>query len=129
MQTRKFMLEVDFQTLNEWLYKHGHPMVETYELPLNGFVMEDEGESICMAFIRMVEGGMALAESLVTDPDAPLIKRIKAIDKMTEHVFETAKSRGIKHLIATTESTGVASRLTNRHGFNKSNQLLLVKKI
>ena len=129
MQSRKFLPEVDFQTLNQWLHAHNHQMVEYTELPVSGYVVEDWGIPVAMAFLRMVEGDSAIAESLVTDPSAPLCKRVKAIDQIIEKLCQVAKDRGIKHLIATTVSTGVLTRISKRHGFVKSEQILLVKKL
>lgn len=127
MQIRKFMPEIDFQLLNEWLDYHKHPMIELAELPMTGFVVEDQSEPISMAFLRMVEGDIAIAESLVTDFNAPLCKRTKAIDEVIEKLFQVAKDRGIKHLVATTDSSGVVARISKRHGFNVSKQTLLIK--
>ena len=129
MQIRKFMRELDFQKLNEWLHAHGHAYVQEAELPMTGFVVEDEGAEIAMAFLRMVEGNMAIAESLVTDPAAPLCKRVRAIDQVIEKLFETAISRDIKYLMATTFRSGVVSRITKRHGFQVSDQTMLIKKL
>ena len=129
MQTRKFMLEIDFHVMNEWLDKHGHPMVNADELPVSGFAVEDHGAPVCFAFLRMVEGPIAIAESLVTDPDVPLLTAVRAIDTMTEHVFKVAIDRNIKYLFSTTSSTGVSSHLLKRHGYIKSQQQLLIKKL
>lgn len=115
--------------MNEWLIKHNHACVPADELPTSGFVVEDQGEQICMAFMRMVEGSVAIAESLVTDPNAPLCKRVKAVDQIIDKLVETAKARDIKYLLATTVSPGVMKRISRRHNFNKSDQVLYVKKL
>lgn len=121
------MRTLDFSLINEWLRGHEHAEIEEKELPVTGFVVEDEGYPICIGFLRMVEGDVAIAESLVTDPEASLVKRVKAIDTIVEKLISVARDREIKYLMTTTVSTGVISRISKNHGFERSEQVLLIK--
>lgn len=129
MHVRKFNFDSDFKLLNKWLVRHGHAQAKEDEIPLIGFVVEYQYAEIVMLFLRNCAGNMAIAESLVSDPDAPLCRRVKAIDLGIETLCEVAKNQGIKYLLATTESTGVLARISKRHGFIVSPQTLLVKSL
>ena len=133
MHIRYFEPE-DFDILNYWLEKHGHPPATKDELPKLGYVAyyRDEAGSMVMAaiaFIRLAEGNFAIADSLTLNPELKSLKsKARAFDAVTAKLIEVASALKIKHLLAYTEKEGVVKR-SSKHGFKKIHHKLLVKSI
>lgn len=86
------------------------------EMPALGWVASDLESPVAMAFLRRVEGGYAILDGLVTDPEAPGSLRSKAIDLVVKKVLDTAKELGIKAVTATSVDANTLVR-SNKHGF------------
>jgi hypothetical protein len=131
MKIRSFQQE-DFEILNKWLELHQHSQVSWDELPKLGYVAEykdDDGRTVmaAIAFIRLVEGNYAMADSLTINPAIKSLKtKARAFDAVTSKLIEVAKALRIKNLIAYTSKEGVVKR-SSKHGFCLVNQKLLIK--
>lgn len=126
MQIRPYTQD-DFQTLNRMLKGHNCMPVTDDELPRLGYIAHRNGLPVAIAFIRFAEGNIALAESLVTDPRASPALASDAIDLVIEKLSQVAKDLKIKYLIAWTLKKSIAKRISKKHGFNQTEQIMLVK--
>ena len=88
-------------------------------------VVLERGELIAVAFLRMVEGGYAHFDGLVTNPDAPSDLRHSAIDLLSAQTIELAKELKLKGLIAHSTDENTLTR-SAKHGFIKSDAVLVV---
>lgn len=129
MQIVPFNEQDHFNLLNEWLILHEHAPTTIEFLPKLGYVVTIDEKPIAMAFLRLIEGGMAYAESLVTSKDFSVFTRVKAIDLVVDKLVEVAKFNDFKYLITTTYRPGVVARITKRHGFIQSDAILAIKPI
>jgi hypothetical protein len=129
MKIRSFE-QGDFEILNKWLEVHQHSQVSWEELPKLGYVAEYKDNSTVMAaiaFLRLVEGNYAIADSLTLNPFEKSLKtKAKAFDAVTDKLIQVAKALRIKNLIAITSKEGVVKR-SSKHGFQFVNRKLLIR--
>jgi hypothetical protein len=123
----RYYLSSDLGTLNFWLGKHNHPMVLEDDLPFLGYVVEQDNTPLAMAFLRQVEGNkIALAESLVTNPDISPRLATKATKRVIEELVSCAKDLNVKCLVAMTNKRSVAKYILKHHKFSVIQDATLV---
>lgn len=99
-----------------WLSARGLRVQPVDEFPEVGFISYYRGEAVACAFIRRVEGGFAMLDGLVTNPDFPSDIRHNALDWLVEHLIKQAKSMKLNSLIATSQDKNTLLRAM-KHGF------------
>ncbi len=104
--------------ITSWLAHRNLRTEAAHELPEVGYVAMDKGRPIVAGFIRRVEGGWGMLDSLVTDPLAPAEIRDKAIDILVCRLFKEAKYLKIKQFLAFSRDDNTLVR-SLKHGFKK----------
>jgi hypothetical protein len=117
----------DFNQLNDWLVGHGHDEIFRNELPALGYVACRNGQPVAMAFLRLAEGNVAMAESMVSNPQASTLLAADAVHMVIEKISQVAKDLNIKQLIAWTVKPSVARHISKHHGYKQTKQITLVK--
>lgn len=84
--------------------------IATDNVPEIGFVAEYNNYPVCMGFLRMVEGGYAQIDSLVTNPSFNSDIRHNGIVNVAERLITTAKSLGLSGIISYTADLNIIVR-------------------
>jgi hypothetical protein len=98
MQVKLFNIELHFNILNDWLIKHKLSKEDLSNIPQLGYICYEKEIPIAIGFLRMIEGGYAQIDSLVTDPEISSNLRNEAIDLVIKQLIDIAidlKLKGI----------------------------------
>lgn len=79
-------------------------------LPEIGFVAYEGAIPVAMGFLRQIEGGYALIDTLVTNRDLSSELRHVGISKLVDKLIETAKDQGFKGVMALSNDDGILKR-------------------
>lgn len=123
----KYFEYEDLSFLNDWLREREHKTFEYYELPAVGFIVSEGDLRIATCFLRRCEGGYGIVDGLASNPEAESWMRDQALDLVVQMVCEEAKQRGITRLVAWTIDSSTLERGSTRHGFLKSQNILLFR--
>ena len=116
MEAHPFNSRIFYPVLCKWLKERGHPIPKLSEVPAIGWIALNDHHLVAMAFLRRMEGGHALMDGLVTNPEALPNHRHEGLKLAVNKVIQTAKELGIQQIIAfTTEESVVKRSIT--HGF------------
>lgn len=103
--------------LRQWLDARGMTATSLDDLPEVGFIaISAEGAEIGAGFLRKIEGGYAMIDSLVTNPSASPEDRHAAMDKIMQKLIDTARKRNIRYLLGSTVDENTRLR-AERLGF------------
>lgn len=117
----------DINEINSWLNKRDLPSLIDNEIPSLGYIVKNNEQSLSAAFIRVVEGGYAQYDGLVTNPEAKAEDRNSANNLLTAYLIKEAREFGFKALLAYSEDDNTITRARN-HGFKiLKSQTLMVK--
>lgn len=86
------------------------------ELPQFGLIAFIEGEPVAAGFLRQVEGGFAMLDGLISNPNKSSEERHEAIDGVVHGLTAMAQRTGLTKLIAFSEDEGTLKR-SLEHGF------------
>jgi hypothetical protein len=112
--TARLFIDSDKAELKEWMKARDMNVDASLEsLPALGIIYP----GVAAGFLRLCEGGYALMDGYITNPEASSEDRDTALDAITAALIVTADKRGIKNLIAITKHWTIASR-AERHGFS-----------
>lgn len=103
-------------TLRQWLFQRKMRSALADELPKLAYIAILGQEAIAISSLRMIEGGFALIDSLITNPLSKPELRHKAIDLIVEQLIRKAKDLKLKRVIAHTKDQGILER-SQKHGF------------
>lgn len=112
----RYTNDVCYDIVCYWLAKRNVYVPTEDEMPRIGYMAHVDGNPIAAGFLRYVEGGFALLDGLVTNPDSPGEFRNIAIDAVVSRLLKKAKSAGILKVTAYTKDAGTLLRSVN-HGF------------
>lgn len=110
------------QDLSQWLQARGMDCDDT---PAIGFVAYTRHSPAAMAFLRKVEGGYAILDGFVSNPECSPSERNDALDRVTQALTDEADRLGIKMLMAWSKDVNTLTRSLN-HGFTALNDLTLI---
>lgn len=96
--------------IRDWLIARGLDGELSNEPAEIGFVVFNENEPICAAFLRLIEGKYALLDGLISNPNAESQLRNDGINLVVEKIISIAKHLGIKQIIAFSIDKGTLSR-------------------
>lgn len=102
--------------VNGWLSARSLELPREY--PAIGFIAYEGTYPIAAGFLRLVEGGTAILDSLVTNPAQSSELRSKSIDLVVENLIKKGKELGLSGIIAYTIEPNVLRRST-KHGFQE----------
>lgn len=112
------------EALAQWLNARGMD-TESEDLPAIGFVAYTRHSPCAMAFLRKVEGGYAILDGFVSNPECSPSERNDALDRVTEALTDEADRLGIKMLLAWSKDRNTLLRSYN-HGFSPMKDLTLI---
>jgi hypothetical protein len=114
---------LDLDEMNRWYDLRGEPGVKIEMLPRLGFL----APGIAAGFLYQTDSALALVEGLVSNPEALLCKRAKALHLILGALTDAAKDFGFKLVIGSSKKTGPVA-LTLRQGFRKIGSFEMVVK-
>lgn len=115
-----------FTLINSWLADRGIASISAQELPKDGLMIYGREGYLAGGFLRQCEGGIALMDSYITNPNAPAELRNEALEKMTGELLRVAKNKGYTKVIAYSADSHTIERAV-AHGFAIIDQALLGK--
>lgn len=119
MKLRKFDLMNDYEMICKWWKDH-----DWTEVPLDhlgtGYVVESKGKPICAGFLYHTGTAFAVFEFIVADKEAEFEERQAALDVLISGVKLLAAQAGVKSLFSSMKHQGLIDKLTNEHGFLKT---------
>lgn len=111
----------DLLDINLWREQRSlHPIVKE-DLPSFGLIIDD----VAAMFLRQCEGGIAMIDSVVSNPHASGDKRNEALDILFQEMIAAAKVFGMKALIGFSENYAFIDRST-KFGFKESGHKLMI---
>ncbi len=81
-----------------------------FDVPALGFVAFDSATPIAAGFLRMVEGGFAQIDSLVSNASLSSSMRNEGVALVVDHLIEAAKGLKLKGIYAHTTDEGIVRR-------------------
>ena len=125
MKTREFD-PLDLYYINIWLGQRDRPPISGAELPNAGWtVIDDDERPVGMVLLRMVEGDLAIIDSLINDPSKSSHRRHQINDRLFLQCIKIAKEFKFKGLLGMSLDDGTLKRAYN-HGFIASPQTFAV---
>ena len=114
---------LDLDEMNRWYTLRQEPSVRVEMLPRLGFI----APGVAAGFLYQTDSALALVEGLVSNPEALLCRRVKALSMILAALTEAAKDFGFKLVVGSSKRTGPVS-LTLRQGFRKIGSYEMVVK-
>lgn len=115
---RRFNPDEDSKHIASWLRDRGMSAEMSTNLPELGLIVYKTGCPVVAGFLRKIEGGYAMLDSLITNPVVLPEIRDKMIDYLVKELISLAKSEGIKAITAASLDENTLLR-SIRHGFVK----------
>ena len=116
MKTREYS-EDDLYYINLWLSQRERAPVGRDELPRAGWTVVNElDRPVGCVFLRIVEGDLAIIDSLINDPAQNCHSRHQINDRLFLQCFKVAKETKLKGLMGTSLDAGTLERAFG-HGF------------
>lgn len=96
-------------------------MLTPENLPKIGYIAYDSATVGAMGFLRMLEGGYAMIDTMVSNGDLSAEMRHLMLQQLVAKLVSKGKEMGLKGLISLTSDAGVISR-AEAIGFTVINQ-------
>ena len=106
--------QVKYALRSRGMHKEIHDI--SIELPQIGYIVEKDSYAVASGFLRVIEGNVAMLDSLVTHADCTPVDRDTAIDMVVQALISKAKELNIKQIIAFSRDKNTLER-SLRHGF------------
>ncbi len=117
MKARIFDKASEYLEVVEWWKKHGWAPVPVEYLPAIGIVIEDDKHKYCVGWLYLMGAPIAWMEWIVTNPNAPAIRRAKALSVLVDTVLNIAKDSGVKVVFSSVKHEGLEG-LYKKKGFS-----------
>ncbi len=114
---------LDLDEMNRWYDLRGEPSIKIEMIPRLGFLVP----GVAAGFLYQTDSSMALVEGFVSNPEALLWKRAKALHMILEALTSAAQGFGFKLVVGSSKRTGPVS-LTLRQGFRRIGSYEMVVK-
>jgi len=118
MNIKQFSYLSDYEDVKEWLEPRKDwpdPLPKDF-ISESGFVAEEDGEKLAVAWLFMTNAPIAWLGFPITNPKVTDAKRREALDTVFEVIKSEAKKRGYKFLITTSNIDSLIDRY-KKHGF------------
>lgn len=116
--------QADLESVNRWYAARGDPALPITMLPEIGIIEEDTAAGF---LYRTDAPAMAMLDSFVSNPEAPLRARATALREIAQRLIELAGAGGIRHIMALCKSRGI-ERLASRMGLHPVGMYVVVGK-
>lgn len=104
-----------FETVQGLLLSQQYPafdLITPEGLPQYGYLASDSATPIAVGFLRMVEGGYAQLDTLVSNKDLSSDMRHEGITEVVDALMRKAKELKLKGILAFSNDLGVLARAT-----------------
>jgi len=119
------VLPGDLVTINRWRAARSMAPLRWEAVPKIGLIVPD----LAAGFLFETESPIvAILDSFITNPDAPMRLRYKAVQEILAALGEKAKSLGIERLIGFSESNGIV-RLAEGLGYSSRPSRLVYREV
>lgn len=117
MTVRLFEKEKDYSDVCKWWagHKPWQPVPIDHLAPI-GFIVEKNGTKLAAAWCYFTGTAFGLFEFLVSNPEAPVMKKFRAIELLIDHCLGTLKNAGVKSVFTSIKNDAL-ERLLVKHGF------------
>jgi hypothetical protein len=122
MNIRAFS-HLDLDEMNDWYTQRHEPTVPVEALPSLGFLVP----GVAAGFLYQTDSSLAFVEGLVSNPNARLCVRARALALILEGLVEAARGFGFKQVIGMGRASGPV-KLTLRQGFRRIGSYEMVVK-
>lgn len=116
MKPRLVTLEGDYPEICEWWRSHDFPWIPWHRLPKTGVIIENEFHKFCAGWLYFAEAGFAWTEWIVTNPNAPLMRRKPALEMLLQTLKNEALAKGAHSIHSSLENKNLI-RLYETQGF------------
>lgn len=106
------VVEGDYYVIDEWRKARGLRKLPREYYPTNGMIIE----GVAAVFLTKTDTDIALVENIVTNPEATVGDRSKALTKLLKRAEETAKKLGFTMLVGVVSNYDKVSSLAKRRG-------------
>jgi GNAT superfamily N-acetyltransferase len=104
----------DLDVISKWWdYWYGPDKVDVSILPANGLggiVVEKDDNPVCAGFIYLTNGGIALIEWVVSDPNYRDEDRGDAVVLLIESCIAVARDQGYKYIYSSTNNSSIIEK-------------------
>lgn len=121
MRVKRYNPELHFGDLESLYMSRGLNPMEAMWAPKIGYISK---HAAC--FLRMVEGGYAQLDSLVSNSESSQKERHDFIDLVVKLSIKKARKLKLKGLVCTTQDEGTIKRAISRHGFVQRPEVVIV---
>ena len=107
-----------YQTTSKWWGLHQFPVVHISFLPVNVFVVSNDGEDLYSCFFYHTDSALGWIAYPLSNPEIPKEKRVGAIDFLLAEIEKYAKENGY-YLLFTTSPIKPIQDLLLSNGFTE----------
>jgi hypothetical protein len=104
----------DYAQLCDWFAAHDLPSPKPNHLSGNGFICD----GVAAGFLYMTDSAVCILDTYISNPKTDQEKRDRALNLITMHLIEFAKSVNFEVVLFSTSSDAVASR-AKKFGFHE----------
>lgn len=130
IEIRPFRFSEDYPEVCEWWRARAWKAPARSKLSPFGAMAVEGDTRLAVAWLYVTGSGWGLLEYTVTNPEAPVLSRGRAVRLIVERLSEVAEEAGVEDLVTFTESKGL-QRLLQKCGFNVGDKNLtsLIRRI
>ena len=111
MQIRPFEKK-DHYTVCKWWKQHDWQGLSLNMLPPTGYIVDD----VCAGWLYKTDGGWALLEWIISNPESDKDKRDEALDRLISKLIEEADNAGVKAIFTSSNHPKLVERY-GKHNF------------
>lgn len=124
MKVIRFNNKEHMSIITHWLTERGAYVPDASEMPGIGYIVYTGGIPTSAGFLRLVEGGFAQVDSIVTNPKVRGEFRHRANDALFTKLIEKAKELELKGIVGQSVDKGTLMR-AEKHGFTASAHVMM----
>lgn len=113
--------DADIDTVNSWYLAHGEQSVHRSMLPTTGFVVD----GVAAGFFYRTDSALAFVHHVVTNPQAGVRARFRAVRDIVRACQDLAKALGIRKLLTWTDVDSIV-RVAKRAGGHEVGRVVLL---
>lgn len=125
MYALKFSTAMDLPHINLWLEHRKLPSVTSGTIPANGIMIMHDTRPMAAGFLRKVEGGYLMLDSVISNPQESPAHRDEALNLVFKRAVELARDLDAKFMIGTSVDAHTLER-AKKFGFSASPYALMV---
>lgn len=122
MKCEHFSEEKHYPSMALWWHERQFPATPPFLLPKTGLVMLGTNEEpICAGFLYATDGGFAILDHIVSDPNSDKEERSQALDIVILNLVDIAKMNKVRVVSAASNHPALVERY-EKLGFTRYDQ-------